>query len=131
VELSVAVEPELAQAVVAAIRGEVAALGHAREVALRQVGPQCLAVPVGTLGTGYAGATRPCACGAAQENDHYCSRMKLTTPPGISRYLTHPFSGTRSTRRMSRLTLSRRISLTVGIAHLRWLFYRRQDASLT
>jgi hypothetical protein len=84
VELSVAVEQELAQAVVAAIRGEVAALGQAREVALsdlegalvqalRQVGPQCLEVLVGALGTGYEGATRPCTCGAAQESDHYAT----------------------------------------------------------
>lgn len=84
VELSVAVEQELAQAMVMAIRSEVGALGKAGEVelsdlegalvqALRQVGAKCSEVLVGAVGTGYVGATRPCACGAEQESDHYAT----------------------------------------------------------
>lgn len=83
-ELSVAVEQELAQAMVALIRSEVAALGTTREVdlshlegavvrALRQVGAKSLEVLVGAVGTGYGGATRPCGCGAEQESDHYAT----------------------------------------------------------
>ncbi len=80
-ELSVAVEQELAQVVVCAIREKVGALGPAREVdlsdmegalvqALRQAGAKCLEVLGGAVGTGYEGATRPCGCGAEQESDH-------------------------------------------------------------
>ena len=83
-ELSVTVEQELAQVVVSGIREKMGALGPAREVdlseiegalvrALRQAGAKCLEVLVGAVGTGYEGATRPCACGAEQESDHYAT----------------------------------------------------------
>ena len=88
-ELSVAVEQELAQAMVAAVRSQVAALGSTREVklselegaveqALRQVGATCLELLVGAVGTGYAGATRPCACGGEQASDHYATATWTT-----------------------------------------------------
>jgi hypothetical protein len=89
VELSVAVEQQLAQAVVAAVRREAAALGPGAEVtlsdlegavqqALREVGARCLEVLVETAGTGYAGPTRPCACGGEQQTDHYATASWTT-----------------------------------------------------
>ena len=83
-ELSVAVEQRLAQAVVGAIRAEVAALQGRGEVdlgdlegalvrALRQAGAACLEQLVGAVGTGYVGPTRPCPCGAEQVSDHYAT----------------------------------------------------------
>lgn len=84
VELSVAVEQEMAQALIAAVRRQVTTLGTAREVdlselegaveqAVRQVGARCLELLVGTVGTGYEGATRPCVCGGVQTSDHYAT----------------------------------------------------------
>jgi hypothetical protein len=84
VELSVALEQELAQAMVAAIRAEVAPLGERGGVAfsdlegamvrvLRQVGASCLERLVGSVGTGYVGPSRPCPCGGEQVTDHYAT----------------------------------------------------------
>lgn len=84
VELSVAVEQELAQVVIRAIRAEVGGLGGRDEVelseiegavrgALRQVGRECLELVVGAVGTGYVGPTRPCECGGEQKTDHYAT----------------------------------------------------------
>ena len=82
VELSVAVEAQIAQGVMAAVRAELAGIGEKEAVrladmegamqrAMRQAGATCLEAVLSSVGTGYVGATRPCACGAEQRTDHY------------------------------------------------------------
>lgn len=91
-ELSVAVEQQIAQVMIAAVRREMATVGSAREVtlsdlegalvqALRQVGATSLELLVAATGTGYEGASRPCGCGGEQQTDHY-ARATWTTLVG-------------------------------------------------
>lgn len=88
-ELSVAVEQQLAQVLVAAVRREVGGLGNARDVtlsdlegavveALRQVGTASLELLVREAGTGYEGPSRVCACGGEQKTDHYATATWTT-----------------------------------------------------
>lgn len=109
-ELSVAIEQDLAQAVVAALRAEVATLAEASEVGfsdregvvvrvLRRVGAPCLEGLIGMVGTGFVGATRPCACGAEQVSDHYgvATWKTLVGDVPIRRAVYHcPSCGTRA-----------------------------------
>lgn len=82
VELSVAVEGQIAQGVIAAVRAELKGIGERANVrladlegavqrAMRQAGGVCLAAVVGSVGTGDVGPSRPCGCGGEQVSDHY------------------------------------------------------------
>ena len=81
-ELSVAVEAQIAQGVIAAVRAELQGIGEKATVrlaevegalqrAMRQAGAACLEAVLAGVGTGYVGSTRPCGCGAEQSTDHY------------------------------------------------------------
>jgi hypothetical protein len=83
-EMSIAAEERLAQVLRAALRAELAALPEREKVhlgelegavqrAMRRVGRASLEQVVATVGRGYVGPTRACACGATQETDHYAS----------------------------------------------------------
>jgi hypothetical protein len=55
-----------------------AALEEAIEIATRQAGAAALATVVAAMGTGYEGASRPCACSGRQTTDHYATCTRQT-----------------------------------------------------
>ena len=94
-EISIAGEEQLAQLLREALRSELAAL-PAREAvglgdleaavqqAMRQVGRASLEAAVRAVGTGYAGPTQPCPCGAQQRTDHYATATWQTVLGAIA-----------------------------------------------
>jgi hypothetical protein len=83
-ELSIQVEERLVQVLREALRSELASLPGREAVrlgdvegavqrAMRRVGRASLEQAVAAVGRGYAGPTRPCACGAEQATDHYAT----------------------------------------------------------
>jgi hypothetical protein len=94
-EVSIRVEEQLAQVLREALRREVSALPAREEVclgdleaavqrAMREVGRTSLAAVVRAVGTGYAGPTRPCACGQEQQSDHYATATWQTVLGAIA-----------------------------------------------
>jgi hypothetical protein len=92
VELSVAAQRELGRAFVESLVTELATmeageetfsrLEEAVEAAVRRVGASVLTQVVAECGTGYEGASRPCACGGTQTTDHYRPRRDLPAADG-------------------------------------------------
>ncbi len=94
-ELSIRVEEHLMQVLREALRSELAAL-PAREAvslsdleaavqqAMREVGRTSLEEVVRAVGTGYAGPTQPCPCGAEQQTDHYATATWQTVLGAIA-----------------------------------------------
>ncbi len=88
VELRVAAQRELGRAFVESLVTELATveageetfsrLEEAVEAAVRRVGASVLTQVVAECGTGYEGASRPCACGGTQTTDHYATYQPQT-----------------------------------------------------
>jgi hypothetical protein len=88
VELSVAAQRELGRVFVETLVEEVAQVGEgadlfsrlegAVEATVRRVGAAALTRVVAECGTGYEGASRPCACGGTQTTDHYATYQPQT-----------------------------------------------------
>jgi hypothetical protein len=94
-ELSIRVEEQLMQVLREALRSELAALPAREEVclgeleaavqqAIRRVGRGSLEAVVRAVGTGYAGPTQPCPCGAEQATDHYATATWQTVLGAIT-----------------------------------------------
>lgn len=87
-ELSVAAQREVGRAFVESLVAELASveageetfsrLEEAVEAAVRRVGASVLTRVVAECGTGYEGASRPCACGGTQTTDHYATYQPQT-----------------------------------------------------
>jgi hypothetical protein len=94
-EISIAVEERLAQLLREALRSELAAVPAREEVclgdlevavqqAIRRVGRASLDEVVRAVGTGYAGPTQLCPCGAEQQTDHYATATWQTVLGAIT-----------------------------------------------